>query len=159
MNRKQIIPSSDDLFRAEKQVFAGIFGRLYARYILRYEPEYASFLALAVARVLLSMSWEKEKARVFMEQNQDRIRQEILALKDEIEIRRMVTDTLIMRVVALHKAGGCGADSAGEHIDRIRTLGIYLEGNQPPTPGSFVRTASRFFSLSPISPAIPRWKG
>lgn len=159
MNRKQIIPSSDDLFRAEKQVFAGIFGRLYARYVLKYEPEHASFLALAVARILLSMPGEGKQARVFMEQNQDRIRQEILALKDEIEIRRMVTDTLIMKAVALHKAGGCDADRSGASIDRIRTMGIYLEGNQPPTPGSFVRTASRFFSLSPISPAIPRWKG
>lgn len=158
MNRKQIIPSSDDLFRAEKQVFAGIFGRLYARYVVQYEPDYASFLALAVARILLSMPGENEQARIFMEQNQDRIRQEILALKDETEVRRMVTDTLIMKVVALHKAGGCDADSAGEPIDRIRTLGIYLEGNQPPTPGSFVLTASRFFSSSPISPAIPRWK-
>jgi hypothetical protein len=65
MNNKQIIPSSHDLFRAEKQVFAGIFGRLYARYVLQYEPEYAWFLALAVARVLLSMSWENEQARVF----------------------------------------------------------------------------------------------
>ena len=159
MNRRQIIPSSEDLFRAEKQVFAGIFGRLYAGYIVRYEPEYASFLALAIARVLLSMPGESEQARIFMEQNQDRIRQEILALKDETEIRRMVTDTLIMKVVALHKAGGCDADSVGESIDRIRTLGVYLEGNQPPTPGSFVRTASKFLSSSPISPAIPQWKG
>lgn len=159
MNRKHIIPSSDDLFRAEKQVFAGIFGRLYVKYVLQYEQEYASLLALAVARILLSMPGGDERTKTFIEQNQDRIKQEIADLKDEAEIRRIVTDTMVMRAVALHKRGGCGADDSAEPVDRIKTLGIYLEGKQPPTPGSFIRSARSFFSSSPLAHTIPRWNG
>ena len=159
MHRKHVIPSNEDLFRAEKQVFAGIFGRLYVKYVQRYEQDDASLLALAIARILLSMQGEDERIKTFIERNQDRIRKEIMALRDETEIRRMVTDTMVMRVIAFHKRGGCDTDKSIEPVDRIKTLGIYLEGKQPPTPGSFVRKASSFFSSSPVAHAIPGWNG
>ncbi|MFY9397502.1 MAG: hypothetical protein WAR22_03980 [Desulfomonilia bacterium] len=158
MKQKQIIPTSDDLFRAEKQVFAGIFGRLYAKYVRSDDQEYAAFLALAIARILLCMPVGDGRAAAFVKQNYERIKLEILELKHETEIRRMVTDTMVMKVVAIHKTRGCGKDDDADPLERIRAMGIYLEGTHPPTPGSFVRSASRFLSSSPISPAIPRWK-
>jgi hypothetical protein len=159
MNQRQSIPTSDDLFRAEKQVFAGVFGRLYAKYVRVDDQDYAAFLALAIARILLCMPAGDERATEFIKLNEGRIKHEILALKDETEIRRMVTDTMVTKVVTLRKSKGCSTDGDMDPIERIRTMGLYLEGNHPPTPGSFVRAASRFLSSSPITPAIPRWKG
>ena len=136
-------------------MFAGILGRLYAKYALQYEQDYAVSLSLAVARILLSVPDGDDRARTFIERNQDRIKQEIIALKDETEIRRMVTDTMVMKTVAIHKGGGCSADEAAGPVERIKTLGVYLEGSQPPTPGSFTRSASRFLSASPLYPFSP----
>ena len=66
----------------------------------------------------------------------------------------MITDTLVIKIVAQHKQGRGKTDDSYEAIERIKELGIYLEGDQPPTPNSFVKTASRFFSETPLRPPI-----
>ncbi len=155
MNCSKSVPSAEDLLRAEKQVLAGVYGRLYARYAADEEEKPASLLAMAVARTLLSIPGEDGQMKLFIEQNRDRIDKEIPLLKDDTDIRRMVTDTLVLRIVFLHKKRGCSNDDALGMIERLKATGIYLEGSAPPTPGSFVRSASRFFAETPLRQPVP----
>lgn len=155
MSCRKSTPSTEDLVRAEKQVFTGIYWRLFARYASRYAEGYASCLSLAVTRLLLSYPDGDEQAKIFHEQNQNQIKQEILALKNDLEIRQVVTDTLVIKAVFEHRKGGCRKDGATAPVDNLKELGIYKEGTTPPTPSSFVRMASEFFAGTPLRPTIP----
>ncbi len=155
MNKIETTHMTGKSLRAEKQVFAGVYGRLFARYVSRYAEVYASLLALAVTRELFSTSDSDEKLQVFIRQNREQIDSEIEQLKDDTVIRRMVTDAVVIKVVFQHKQGGCGKNDVFETIERLKELGIYLEGSRPPTPNSFIQKASRFFTETPLRPAVP----
>ncbi len=155
MEYKKTTLPQDTYLRAEKQVFAGIYGRLFARYIAKHAEGYASILALAVTRALFSHPSKDESSQLFIEQNDNQIAREIMALKDDTLIRRILTDTMVIKTVFQHKQGGCRTDDVYGHIEKLKKLGIYLEGSHPPTPNSFVRMASRFFTETPLRPSIP----
>jgi len=155
MNSIETTLMTDKNIRAEKQVFAGVYGRLFARYISRYEEGYSSILALSVTRELLSYSKADEKLQIFTQQNRDQIDKEIILLKEDTTIRRMITDAVVIKLVFQHKQGGCGKDDIFETIEKLKELGLYLEGSRPPTPNSFVQKASRFFTETPLRPSIP----
>ncbi|HQG31178.1 MAG TPA: hypothetical protein PLA83_04555 [Deltaproteobacteria bacterium] len=155
MSSKKPMPSVEELIRAEKQIFTGVYWRLFARYASRFAEGYASYLALAVTRYLLSYPDGDEQAKMFHEQNRNQIDQEILALRKDPDIRRVVTDTLVIKAVFQHRKGGCGKDDALALVENLKKLGLYQEGSHPPTPGSFVRMASAFFSETPVRVPIP----
>ncbi len=75
--------------------------------------------------------------------------------QDDIDIRSMVTDTLVIRVVFQQRKGGCNAEESFSPIEKLKRLGLYLEGSHPPTPSSFIRLASRFFSETPLRTSNP----
>jgi hypothetical protein len=86
MTCRKTIPSPEDLTRAERQVVAGIYSRLLARYITEFPERFASFLAMAVTKTLLSHTAEDEREKRFQEENSDQIREQINALRDDIDI-------------------------------------------------------------------------
>jgi hypothetical protein len=155
MSRSKPIPGAVDLLRAEKQVLAGIYGRLLARYIVRFGEHYASSLALAVTKLLLSQKEENKDALIFTEQNREGIMQEIGTLREDRDLRRIVTDTMVLKAVFGHRLQGCKKDESMQAIEKLKALGIYLEGKEPPTPSSFVRLASRFFAETPLRGPVP----
>lgn len=155
MSCSKPIPGADDLLRAEKQILAGIYGRLLARYIVRFSDHYASSLALAVTKLLLSHREEDKNALVFTEHNRQGILEEVAALRDDRDLRRIVTDTLVLKAVYQHRLSGCKKDESVRAIEKLKELGIYLEGKEPPTPAAFVRLASRFFSGTPLRGPVP----
>lgn len=155
MSCRKPTPSVEDLIRAEKQIFTGIYWRLFARYASRFAEGYASYLAIAVTRRLLSYPDGDEKVKSFQEQNKNQIDQEILTLRKDPEIRRVVTDTLVVKAVFQHRKGGCGKDDSLAPVESLKQMGIYLEGTKAPTPGSFVRMASAFFKETPVRLPIP----
>ena len=75
MSSKKPMPSVEELIRAEKQIFTGVYWRLFARYASRFAEGYASYLALAVTRYLLSYPDGDEQAKMFHEQNRNQIDQ------------------------------------------------------------------------------------
>lgn len=150
MSCRKSTPSVEELIRAEKQVFTGIYWRLFARYASRYAEGYASYLALAVTRVLLSYPYGDEQAKRFHEQNRNQVDQEILALRKDPGIRRIATDTLVIKAVFQHREGGCRKDGATTPVESLKQLGIYQEGSHAPTPRSFVQMASAFFNETPV---------
>jgi hypothetical protein len=155
MSGSKPIPGATDLLRAEKQVLAGIYGRLMARYIIRFGEHYASSLALAVTKLLLSHAEESKDAHIFTEHNEQQIMAEIAALREDTDLRRIVTDTLVLKSVYQHRTKGCSKDESLRALEKLKELGIYLEGSEPPTPASFVRLASKFFAETPLRAPAP----
>jgi hypothetical protein len=149
------IPGATDLLRAEKQVLAGIYGRLLARYIVRFGEHYASSLALAVTKLLLSHEEENKDAKIFTEHNQQQIMVEITTLQGDTDLRRIVTDTIVIKAVFQHRLKSCSKYDSLSAVEKLKELGIYLEGSEPPTPASFVRLASRFFAETPLRAPAP----
>jgi len=137
--------TTTELLQAEKQVMAGVYGRLMFRYRERYPQEIATGLARAVTWVLFHLEPEDGTALEFASAHKDSVDAEIVNLRSDEEIRRIVTDTHVLKAVFLHRQRGCKDNSFMEPIEHLKQLGIFLDGQHPPTPKSFVQTAREFF--------------
>ena len=141
------IPTHQDILLAEKHVFAGVYGLLLQRYKTSYANEAAPRLALAVTHELFSLPPSDEIAGSFLEKIQDLIHREIKALQEDEQIRRIVTDALVIKAVFQHRQKGCKKDAAGRPIEKLKELGIFLEGKKPTTPLVFVQMAWDFYAM------------
>ena len=141
------IPTHQDILLAEKHVFAGVYGLLLQRYKTSYNHESAPRLAIAVTYELFSLPHPDEIAGSFLEKNHDLIHREIKTLQEDEQIRRIVTDALVIKAVFQHRQKGCGKDAAGRPIERLKELGIFLEGEKPPPPLVFVQMAWDFYAM------------
>ncbi|HOO39227.1 MAG TPA: hypothetical protein PLU81_06340 [Deltaproteobacteria bacterium] len=140
------IPTQQDIQLAEKHVFAGIYALLLKRYTSSYNRESAPRLALAVTNELFCLPPLDETAQSFLKKNHELILHEIKALQSDEQIRRVVTDALVIKAVFQHRQNGCGKDDAGRPIEKLKELGLFLEGEKPPTPLSFVQMAWDFYA-------------
>ena len=104
-------------------------------------------IALAVANELFCLPPLDETAKSFLKKNHELIRQEIKALQSDEQIRRIVTDALVIKAVFQHRQNGCGKDDAERPIEKLKELGLFLEGEKPPTPLSFVQVAWDFYAM------------
>jgi hypothetical protein len=138
-----------DLLQAEKQVMAGVYGRLHNRYRRRFPVENVSALARAVTWALFAIEPEDQAAQQFNSVYQDIIDHEIADLRTDDEIRRVVTDTMVLKAVYLHRQRGCRDTSYMEPIEHLKRSGIFLEGGKPPTPGGYVEMAREFYASTP----------
>lgn len=142
-------PTPAMLLQAEKQVLAGIYGRLLDRYRNRFGSETAAGLARAVTDSLFGHTVQDEPALDFLSAHRNLVEDEIMNLKNDDEIRSVVTDTFVLKAVFLHRQRGCKDTSYVDPVERIKRFGLYLEGQQPPTPMSFIKTAREFYQSTP----------
>jgi hypothetical protein len=141
-------PKSAELLQAEKQVVAGVYGRLLDRYRDKFGND-ASTLARVVAASLFGQTLQDKLMAELIASRKDLVEREVARLKEDLEIRRIVTDTLVLKAVFLHRQRSCKDGSHVDPIERLKQLGIYLEGKKPPTPMSFIISAREFFSTTP----------
>jgi hypothetical protein len=142
-------PTSSDLLQAEKQIMAGVYGRLNNRYRKRFPADTVSALARAVTWVLFNIEPEDEAALQFKSVYQDIIDTEVKNLREDEEIRRIVTDTVVLKAVFLHRQLGCKDDSSMKTIEHLKLSGIFLEGENPPTPRGYIEMAREFYTATP----------
>lgn len=147
MVKSSRVPSSQDLMLAERHIFAGIYGRLLEKNTSGFEGESANQLARAVTQTLFSLPPRDERSRIFHAKNLDQIQCEIKKLQEDEQIRRAVTDTLVIKAVFRHRQNSCAKEEAQTPIEKIKELGIFLEGENPPTPLSFVQMARDFYAM------------
>ena len=143
------IASQSDLLQAEKQVMAGVYGRLHNRYRRRFPRETVSALARAVTWALFHIEPEDEAALKFNSVYQDIIDAEIDNLNSDEEIRRVVTATVVLKAVYLRRQRGCGDEAYMAPIEHLKRSGIFLEGEKPPTPKGYIEMAERFYASTP----------
>ncbi len=143
-------PTSSDLLQAEKQILAGVYGRLNNRYRRRFPAETVASLARAVTWVLFNMEPDDEAALQFTSVYQDIIDAEVKKLREDDEIRRVVTDTVVLKAVFLRRQRGCSQDeSYMDTIEHLKRTGIFLEGEKPPTPRGYIEMAKEFYTSTP----------
>jgi hypothetical protein len=135
--------------KAEKQIIAGVYGRLIESINKRFENSKSAGLARAVTDALFNLADEDSSVLEFMNGPENLVEKEIARLKDDQEIRRVVTDTLVLKSVFLHRQRGCRDNTYVDPIERLKTMGLYLEGSCPPTPMSFINAAREFFLATP----------
>lgn len=135
--------------KAEKQMITGVYGRLLDRFGRRMESREAEGFARAVTRALFNISEEEPSAGEREKDRDDLVDREIELLKDDRDIRRAVTDTLVLKAVFLHRQRGCRDNAYADPIERLKNMGIYLEGASAPTPMSFINAARDFFLATP----------
>ncbi len=142
-------PHPDDLRRAEKQVLTGIYVRLLKRYNSRMGAEDARALAGAVTGSLLCLEPADESVRRLMDERRDLVEREVALLAADEEIRRMATDTVVLKTVYMNRQRSCKDESALEPVERLKRMGIYLQGGKAPTAAGFVEAARAFYSATP----------
>lgn len=142
-------PTPSDLLQAEKQIMAGVYGRLNNRYRKRYPADTVAALARAVTWVLFHMEPDDEAALQFTSVYQDIIDAEMVKLREDEEIRRVVTDTVVLKAVFLHRQMGCRNETHMDSIEYLKRSGIFLEGERPPTPRGYIEMAKDFYASTP----------
>ncbi|HOS96068.1 MAG TPA: hypothetical protein PLR71_00910 [Deltaproteobacteria bacterium] len=142
-------PNPDDLRKAEKQVLTGIYVRLLKRYSTRMGTEDARALAGAVSGILLCLEPADESVRRLMDERSDLVEKELALLAADEEIRRMATDTVVLKTVYMNRQRSCKDGSALEPVERLKRVGIYLQGEKAPTAAGFVESARAFYTATP----------
>ena len=142
-------PTSSDLLQAERQVMAGVYGRLNNRYRRRFPAEIVSGLARAVTWALFYIDPEDESALQFASVYQDIIDAEILNLREDEEIRRVVTETVVLKAVFLHRQRGCRDETYIKSVEHLKQIGIFFEGEKAPTPKGYIEMAKAFYMSTP----------
>lgn len=142
-------PHPDDLRKAEKQVLTGIYVRLLKRYSTRMGAEDARALAGAVTGSLLCLEPADGAVRRLMDERSDLVENEVTLLAADEEIRRMATDTMVLKTVYVNRQRSCKEESALEPVERLKRMGIYLQGEKAPTAAGFVEAARVFYSATP----------
>jgi hypothetical protein len=142
-------PHPDDLLKAEKQVLTGIYVRLLKRYSTRMGPGDARALAGAVTGSLLCLEPADEGVRRLMDEHRDLVEKEVTMLASDEEIRRMATDTVVLKTVYMNRQRSCKDESAQEPVEHLKRMGVFLPGEKAPTAAGFIDAAKAFYSATP----------
>jgi len=140
--------TADQFMQAERHAITGVFARLLSRYHATHGEGHAARYAMAVTNILFSLP-AQEMDRRFLEHHRETVDKEVKALKDDREIREIVTETVTMRIVFASRERGCSQKDLMKPIESLKNLGLYLQGDSIPTPRSFVVKAEAFFKASP----------
>lgn len=140
--------TAEQFLQAERQVIAGVFARLLPRYHASHGEGHAARYAMAVTNILFSLPAQDMDQR-FLDSNRAAVDDEIKALIEDHEIREIITESLTMRIVFASRQRGCKDKDLSQPLDRLKKLGLFLQGNIIPTPRSFLLKAQAFFKASP----------
>lgn len=144
-----MIPKPQDLLKAEKQVLTGVYVRLLRRFIDRFSPEEAKALAAAVTNRIFRLEPGDASVAEYVRVHEAVIDEELRRLGGDLEIRRVVSDTAVLKVVYMKRQRGCADDSPAGPVDYLKEIGMFLEGERAPTPSGFIASAKAFYEATP----------
>lgn len=140
--------TAEQFMQAERHAITGVFARLLPRYHATHGEGHAARYAMAVTNILFSLP-PQEMDRRFLESHREAVDKEITALKDDHEIREIVSETITMRIVFASRQRGCSQKDLMAPVESLKDLGLFLQGGAIPTPRSFLVKAEAFFKASP----------
>lgn len=143
------IPQHQDLLRAERQVLTGVYVRLLRRYVRRFPAEEARALSAAMTKRILGVEPDDTTMDGFVRFHDEDIDREIDLLRDDHDIRRIVTDMVVIKVVFAKRHRGCSDEDAAAPVDHLKETGLFLEGDRAPTPAGFLEAARAFYDTTP----------
>lgn len=142
-------PHPNDLLQAEKQVLTGVFVRLLKRYARRFPADEAKALAGAVTGRIFCIDPGDDAAKAFMDARRDLVDEEVSRIAKDDEIRRIATDTIVLKAVFMHRQRGCRDDAYMGPVEHLKRIGIFLEGETAPSPAAYIEKAREFYDSSP----------
>ncbi len=125
----------------------GIYMRLESNFLRKYAEDFSGLLSAAIVNVLFDQSPSNLKASEFSASNKDLINQELRNLKDDEDIRKVVTEAVRAKSVLLIAQDQNAAVSCAEHLEKLRDLGILIPGGEAPSL-DFLSIAEEFYQLS-----------
>ena len=149
-----IFPGKKSLFQKVDngidQIKHGIYTRLSIRYIQEYGKDKASLLAAAVTNELFSLPPANEIGKEFFSAHFDIIEKELLALKEDEDIRKAVTEAIRIRMNIIYKSQKSGSydQRLGDPYVKLVERGLAVSDHTDPTPKKFIRNAEMFYRLS-----------
>lgn len=134
--------------QATNAVKLGLYARLVDRYRKLHQLDFAKYLAAAVTNEALSHPPSNEQGREFVDRNRPLIEQELLALGKDMDIRRVLTETIRARALVpfIH---GHTAETWLDPIEKLQRFGILIPGGDAPSPETFFPIATEFYDTSP----------
>jgi hypothetical protein len=133
--------------QATNGVKLGLYYRLVHRYRERYELDFAKYLAAAVANEVLSDP-PNEQGREFFDRNRPLIEQELFALGKDMEIRRVLTETIrAWSLVPFIR--GHPVLPILDTIEKLKHFGILIPGGAAASEETFFPMAAEFYDSRP----------
>ena len=138
-NKQQI--THQELVHAEKLVVAGIIKRILPGLKTSCGVEKAPAIINEVIGRIFSLALNDSSNAG---SDAEYFEKAIEAIKADGEMRLIITEAMVMRVVHGIKQTGCSSEDRFKPVDRLKELGIYLEGDSIPVASSFIEHAKRF---------------
>ncbi len=134
--------------QATNAVKLGLYYRLVHRYRERYELDFAGYLAGAVANEAFSDHPGNEEGREFLDRHRSLIEQELFALGKDMEIRRVLTET-IRAWSLIPFIRGHPVLPMLDTIEKLKHFGILIPGGAAASEETFFPLAAEFYDSRP----------
>lgn len=132
-------------------VRVGIYARLRSKYVARYGEEKGGLLAAAVTNELFSEPPSNPDAQRFLQSDEDLVKHELSNLREDDQIRRVMTQTIRVKGTVAHAQGTPVEEALVDPEEKLTKLGIFIPGGKTPKPKAFYRMAATFCRSSGIS--------
>jgi hypothetical protein len=118
--------------QATNAVKIGRYSRLVRRYRELHELDFAGYLAAAVTNEAFSDPPSNDQGREFLGRNRALIEQELFALAKDMDIRRVLTETIRARGLVPFIQGQT-AETWLNRIEKLQHFGILIPGGDAPS--------------------------
>lgn len=134
---------------AVDMVKMGVYGRLSQRLKDQYGREEGILLAGAVVNEIFSGLPTRAEAKEFAASNKEVIERELSNLKNEDEIRKIITQAVRVKIIITVAQGIRNRQEIVEPLEKLERLGLLVPGGEAPTPESFLSQAREFLEATP----------
>ena len=132
------------MLEAVRSVQFAVYQRLQPRYVVSDGAQVAGKLAAAVSNELFDQDPQEAEAISFRVSNRDLIAKRLSELKDDSELRAVLTQTLrVLAAVQVSKKES-RPERILSHFRRLDELGILLPGGEAPSLSTFLPMVSKF---------------
>ncbi len=128
----------------------GVYNRLKKKFNRTYKDKKSGYLAAAVTNELFSVPPVDTEGKNFLEKNRELIEKKLAEIKNDNEIRKIVTDTLTMRMQLISSSQKSGDidKKPGAPVANLKKRGLFLKNTEPPSLKQLINMARKFYSSS-----------
>ena len=128
----------------------GVYHRLKKKYLQTYKEKKAGALAATVANELFSVPPVDKEGKAFLGKNRELVDRKLSEIKNDSEIRKMVSEILTARVhvVARTQKSGDYDTKPGISVENLKKRGLYVKNSAALSDEQVISMAKRFYSVS-----------
>jgi len=135
---------------ASRRIRKGVALRLERRYAATQDSDRAPLMAAAVLADVFCRKNVEDDVRAFMKSNRKLLTDATTALRDDPEIGKALSWLfLVVDGIMQRQPKAFQDDFAGNPLEKIRELGLFIEGTREPLVDDFLAFAREFYEASP----------